>query len=572
MATIVETIEEQNRQLAFLFTIDSSRNCTLTQVSGTSDSFSSENSWDTAFIEYFQKDLPQIDEAISTAFAGHTGLARYEAGPDHRRRHFELHAFPCKYGSNKIDCMLVEHTSEVEESSKLQRKIEVLDIISQAVKAFAETRNLSEVLRIILLSVTSGPGLGFNRGFVLLSNESRTHLWGCLATGPSTPEEAGVIWNNLSQRSLSLEEILKFYKSTGHNTEDIHVNRLVASLKIPLNDDDNIIIKSIKEGKSTITSPDLMRGISNQELRERFGTDCMAIVPLLSREGLQGAILADNLITGKPITDAHLNVLEIFARYASDAIENSRLYGKLEQQIYRLKEANEKIIQTRENLIRAEKLSSVAKMALDVAHEIRNPLTVIGGYAMSYLKKATPDDPSRKIFDIITRQAGRIEGALDRFSSVVSLSEKKDTRYNLANLVRESLGILATGVNPDLPSISVDQDADGMSITIDKGLFYQAMMVIFRKAAEVSGGPLNFSVHLIKSNNSGIIFVLGGDNLPRFAEEYYRSLKDPNGGIKSQEIAVALEILQHYGGSLGVTTGENGVMHFYVEFTLCEEE
>jgi hypothetical protein len=111
-----------------------------------------------------------------------------------------------------------------------------------------------------------------------------------------------------------------------------------------------------------------------------------------------------------------------------------------------------------------------------------------------------------------------------------------------------------------------------MSIVIDKGLFYQAMMVVFRKAAEVAGGLLNFSVHVVKSTNSGIIFVLGGDNLPRFAEEYYRSLKDPNGGVKSQEIAVALEILQHYGGSLGVTTGENGLMHFYVEFTLCEEE
>jgi signal transduction histidine kinase len=565
-------LQRENRQAIFLFTIDSERNVILAQAGGIAHSINENSVQENLLRELLPIDNPEIGRAINSSFEGLAGLAQYDVGQGNQRRRFEFHSLPVEFGSNKASCLLIERTSELDEASKLQRKIEVLDIISQAVKAFAETRNLSEVLRIILLSVTAGPGLGFNRGFVLLSNESRTHLWGCLAIGPSTPEEAGIIWNNLSQRSLSLEEILKFYKTTSHNTEDIHVNKLVASLKIPLNDDDNVIIRAIKEGRSTITTPDIMLGASNQSLRERFGTDCMAIVPLLSREGLQGALLADNLITGKPITDAHLNVLEIFARYASDAIENSRLYGKLEQQIYRLKEANEKIIQTRENLIRAEKLSSVAKMALDVAHEIRNPLTVIGGYAIAYLKKAAPDDPSRKILDIITKQAGRIESALDRFSSVVSMSEKKDVKYNLINLVRESLGILSTSSSPDQPNLSIDSDSDGMCIVIDKGLFYQAMMVIFRKAAEVAGGPLNFSVHAVKSAKSGIIFILGGDNLPRFAEEYYRSLKDPNGGVKGQEIAVALEILQHYGGSLGVTTGENGMMHFYVEFTLCEEE
>jgi signal transduction histidine kinase len=448
----------------------------------------------------------------------------------------------------------------------------ILDIISQAVGAFAETRNLSEILRIVLLGVTAGPGLSFNRGFVLLSNEARTYLWGCLATGPSTAEEAGVIWQDLAKRSLTLEEILRLYKSTSQNAADIQVNKLVASLKISLSDESNIIVGAVKSGHSIITGPDLTDGPGNQKLLQEFGTDRMAIVPLISRDGLQGVLLADNLISHKAITAANLEVLKIFARYASDAIENSRLYGRLEQQICRLKEANEKIIQSRENLIKAEKLSSVAKMALDVAHEIRNPLTVIGGYANACLRKITADDSSYKYFEIISKQSGRIESALDRFSSVVTLSEKKEGRFRLVNLVREALVMLSNSTNPDLPLLVADASTLNLSVFLDQGLFYQTMLVILRKSSEMVDGMANISVKVVRNGETGVIYIMGGDNFPEFAEKFYRDLRDSKGELKNQEMAVALEILQHYGGGIGIISENKGPMHLYVEFPLCKED
>ena len=416
------------------------------------------------------KNSASVNRAHRDALEGQPSTVRYSIKLETGEVHCELYCFPCpEHYGQEVACFLVDRTVEEASAARLEKKIYTLDIINQVVKAFAETRNLSEVLRIILLGVTAGPGLAFNRGFVLLSSESLTHLWGCLATGPSTAEEAGRIWQNLAQEKLNLEDTLRLYKSSANSVEDIQVNRLVASLKISLSDDTNFIVQAVKRGNSLITSPDVIGSPSSRSLVEMFGTDAMAVVPLVSHENLQGVLLADNLITGKPISQSDLSVLEIFAKYAADAIENSRLYGKLEQQICRLKEANEQIIQSRENLIKAEKLSSVAKMALEVAHEIRNPLTVIGGYANSHLKKLESQDGSKRILEIISKQVGRIEGALDRFSSVVTLSEKKEGLYSIVDLLKETLGMLACPTNPDLPALQADADSHGIRIFTDEG-------------------------------------------------------------------------------------------------------
>jgi signal transduction histidine kinase len=508
---------------------------------------------------------PQVNSAISAALRGSSQVVSYSTQIDGREIFCELRCHPDWNGHQQgLICQIIDRTAEQIDSKRLRERVYLLDMISQAVRAFAETRNLSEILRIILLGVTAGPGLGFNRGFILLSNESRTQLWGCLATGPSTAEEAGTIWQELASHSLTLEEILRLYKSTNQNAADIHINKLVGSLKISLSDDSNFIVRAAKSGRSLITGP------GNQQLIDKFGSDHMAVVPLISREGLQGVLLADNLINRKTITQADLRVLEIFARYASDAIENSRLYGRLEQQICRLKEANDKIIRSRENLVKAEKLSSVAKIALDVAHEIRNPLTVIGGYANSCLRKLGMDDPSYRFFEIISRQAGRIENALDRFSSVVTLSEKKEGKFCLVNLVREALGMLSGSGGAESPILLADSGAKDLDVFLDQGLFYQVMMVILRKAAAMVNGMANISIMIARNGQTGVIYILSSDNYPNFAENFYRTLRDRDEELKNQEIAVALEILQHYGGGIGIISENKGPLRLYIEFPLCE--
>ncbi len=563
---------ELSKPPALFFALD--RNMKIKSISGDTLAFAGQSHGEGVQVveDILSSRKEDIVSSLNTAFDGRPSKLRFMQESEGQIFHYELHCLPdIRGGERSIGCLLIDRSAEETYRSRINARIYELDIIGQAVRAFGETRNLTEILRIILLAVTAGPGLGFNRGFILLSNVSDGCLWGCIATGPSSPQEAGIIWQDLSKKPLSLDEVLRMYKSS-HDMKDIHVNKLISSIRIPLSDDSNVIARAVRNRHPVIFGPEVMQDESNRDLREKFGIDYMAVVPLYSQESLQGAILADNMITRKPISHSDLKILEILARYASDAIENSRLYSELEQQIGLLKEANDKIIKSRENLVRAERLSGVAKMALDVTHEVRNPLTIIGGHANARLRMITPDDNSRDILELISKQVSRIETVLDRFSSVVALGEKEEGKIPLEDLVQETLGILSSEENVDSPTLSMADDIRKETIFIDKGLFHQALMVILRKAARIAAGMGNIALNVERYCDSAMIFITSGDDCVKFAEIFYSGLRSSKGDKRYQEMAVALEILQHYGGDIGIESSGGLQGRLYVEIPLCREE
>ncbi len=289
------------------------------------------------FNNFLHLDDPDIRPVIDRAFEGKPSQIRFQRVFENQAYYYDLYCFPeLAQDISSIGCFLVDRCRDEESARTLRQRIDRLDIINQAVRAFAETNNLTEILRIILLAVTSGPGLGFNRGFILLSDETKTFLHGCLATGPSSPEEAGEIWRSLSEKKLALAEVLRFYRSEEYKT-DTYVNKLVTSLKIPLTDNNTIITKSFEERRAISIGPGTVLGDTERDLKENIGADSLAVAPLIAGESWLGIIIADNSITDKPITSSDLKLLEIFARYASDAIENTHLQGTLQRKIARLK-------------------------------------------------------------------------------------------------------------------------------------------------------------------------------------------------------------------------------------------
>jgi len=517
-------------------------------------------------------DNPEVSGAIDQAFNGVPSQVRFKRDIGIRTFYFDLYCFP-QLGRDgaSIGCFLADRCRDEEMARSLRSKIEMLDIINQAVRAFSETDDLTEILRIILLAVTSGPGLGFNRGFILLCDESQTFLRGCLATGPSSAAEAGEIWRSLSERPLSLAEVLRLYRSGG-SPSDAYVNQLVKSLEISVTDDTNFLKKSYEDRRAVSIEWDSDLGEDEKALMTKIGAKSIAVAPLLSRDKWLGVIIADNLITNKPISISEMKILEIFARYASDAIDNMHLYGRLQRKIARLKEANETIMKTRENLMRAEKLSGLSRMALTVAHEIRNPLTVIGGHANARLRKIEDDPDNRRIFEIVSRQAARIEETLDRFSSIVSLGEKKDGTYNLYELVTETLRMLSSVGSEAIPSVDIDDDVKDGQIMVDQGLFFKAMMAILECASSVSGGLSNIVLKIKRQYDSALILIGRENDGEEFGGAFFSFMRAGQAESVSQELSVAMEILKHYGGNIGVGSSDEPKGWLSVEFPLTRED
>lgn len=79
---------------------------------------------------------------------------------------------------------------------------------------------------------------------------------------------------------------------------------------------------------------------------------------------------------------------------------------ELEQKV---KNRTRELLTKDQQLIEAEKFAAVGRMANRVADELRNPLTVIGGFAKR-INERTPDaDPNKKYLEIIVREVMELE-------------------------------------------------------------------------------------------------------------------------------------------------------------------
>lgn len=89
-----------------------------------------------------------------------------------------------------------------------------------------------------------------------------------------------------------------------------------------------------------------------------------------------------------------------------------------------VQEKTEELRDKNGQLIEAERLAALGKIANRVAHELRNPLTVVGGFARRVYEKMPDDDPNKRYLRIIMREVKVLEA---RISEIIKIEdERKD--------------------------------------------------------------------------------------------------------------------------------------------------
>lgn len=293
---------------------------------------------------------------------------------------------------------------------RLEERVAELSILHQVGEALQSAMELPRILHAILVGATSHHGLSLNRAFLLLVDDDDGRLRGRAAIGPADAEEAARIWNDISLANSSLKELLRDLGPVLLR-EDHRVNEIVRTLDVPV-DGDDFLARACRsrdtvlviDGHDTKTDDAVDR-----ELLDVLGTMTLVAVPLVAEDRHVGLLLADNAITGRPIDPADIQLLEMLGVQAALAIQRAKLTAELESYAAALEAAGREIQENQARLLDAERMSALGQMAASVAHEIRNPLVVIGGFARRLLESLEHDESAASKLAVIIEEVERLE-------------------------------------------------------------------------------------------------------------------------------------------------------------------
>ena len=273
--------------------------------------------------------------------------------------------------------------------------------------------DLDEILSVAMTAITAGKGFGMNRAFLLMADKERQFLKGYLGVGPRNYEEAWQIWSDIGQNDLTLREMARNFQKTKLASEKVKFQDILDQLSIPLANHKHIFNRTLRDKKPVLIKDAFTNQDIDPHLSELLGVDSFLIMPLISRNRRVGLIIADNCITHKPITTHDMQLMETFTFPVAFALERASLYERLQEEVGKLTVANEKLKEQQELIVKMEKMALVGRITSSIAHSIRNPLMIIGGFARSLLKTASESDRNRKYLESIVREAKQLEDVLE---------------------------------------------------------------------------------------------------------------------------------------------------------------
>lgn len=402
-----------------------------------------------------------------------------------------------------------------------------------------------EVIVMALTAITAGKGYGLNRAILLLVDDARERLNGYLAVGPRTAAEGWQIWNEIAARDDSLEEMVQRFLTEKMTDEQARFRDLLDGLSIPLSRHDHLFVSTLESRQSIhIAQPWNEPGLDPHQV-ELLGTSELVLVPLLSGARRIGILLADNIVTGAPISENDLHRLETFALPVSYAIERAALYERLRQELSKLTEAHQRLSAQQEVIVRMEKLALIGEMSADIAHRIRNPLTIIGGYARRLLKGALSAE-QRQGLEIILRQSELIGETSSHLLAETDSQHPQRDRWNLGKTIAAALLLHAEKMKAKGIFCRFEPPESEIIAVFDLKKISYCLKIIIDRCIEAlpTGGALDIDLSRGEAEIA-VRFFFGGYTLPGEEEEAVATSQP-----RDIELALAMRMLKQQGGQI----------------------
>lgn len=443
------------------------------------------------------------------------------------------------------------------------QQLNELALLYQFSNTMLSTIRLNKLTHLILTALTSGSSPLFGRAMLFLSNEKSGVLQGMLGVTTDTAEGLVVIGGgeeSLSSRwDISDDVISRQWES------DFCAR--VRSTRIDIDEECVIIKRVIMENSLYYVDDVECQECETCGFIKHLGATAFAAVPLVARDKTLGVVVVDNPVSGKTISRDDLHFLMLFASQAGMAIENSMLYNRIEDAHSNLRDAHER-------LDHGERLAAIGEMAANLAHELKNPLITIGGFAGRLLKTLPSESREQHYADTIVKEVARLEKML---TDILAFSRKPTICYsqcNLEDILKNCFDSCETALEDHHIRLVSTFEGGPWYVLGDAHQLKQVFFNLVLNACEVmlNGGLIEVSVRKASPDNNtvkvGIMDTGGGipnATLSKIFNPFFTTKRHGTG----LGLAIVNRVLMNHNGSIAVKNAAAGAL-FTVTLPLAE--
>ncbi len=164
------------------------------------------------------------------------------------------------------------------------------------------------------------------------------------------------------------------------------------------------------------------------------------------------------------------------------ALQNARLYAR--------------VFQSEDVLRKNERLTTLGLLAAEIAHEIRNPLTVLkllhGGLGVDFGE----DDPRRTDMRVIGEKLDQLEAIVSRVLNFAKAPTSLHSRWSLADIVDDTLVLVRLKLAQSKVALRFDAPPTQLFVDAHKGQIQQVLLNLLLNATHAmpDGGTIGISI------------------------------------------------------------------------------
>lgn len=307
------------------------------------------------------------------------------------------------------------------------------------------------------------------------------------------------------------------------------------------------------------------------------GVKSVLATPLVAREQIVGVFNLYSKTKTNAFDDEAMRLAGVFAAQAAIAIENARLVEELRRAAVELEARVERrtrqLRQTQAQIIQAEKMAVVGRLASSVAHEVNNPLQAIALQLQLVVDDGVADPVGRRLA-IIQEELARIAGIVQRLLDFQRPTPGKRAPQNISALLDNVLSLAGKQLEQQNVTVIREEHADLKPILVVANQIKQVFLNLVLNAIEAM--PEGGQLHICTQQSDDMLTIAFTDTGIGMPAEVMHQIFEPFFSTKTTGtglgLAVSHEIISQHGGQLEASSRPGQGSTFTVRLPLYEQQ